>query len=180
MTRRRAILTIAAALVLTALAYSQYWVLTGRTGTVVQGRLYRAAAMPADALVAFCRRHGISTVVDLRKESGDTRAEAEALARAGIRHVSLGTGQVPAPDTVEKFLGLMDATPGEPVLLHCTHGVGRTGVFAAIYRMEYQGWPAWRAIAEAVVFSGFGSFGPGNSKSEFLRDYTPRNQKRAR
>jgi hypothetical protein len=179
MTRRRTIVVLIGAAALAALAYSQYWVLTGRAATVEAGRLYRSAAMPADRLLEFCRRHLITTVVDFRKEPADARAEAEALARAGIEHVHLPTGQVPSDDTVAQYLRLMDAKRAGPVLIHCTHGVGRTGVFSAIYRMEYQGWPNWRAIAEAVMLSGFGSFGPGNSKAKYLSAYTRRRERQA-
>jgi hypothetical protein len=52
-------------------------------------------------------------------------------------------------------------------------------VFSAIYRMEYQGWPHWRAITEAVLLSGFGSFGPGNSKATYLSAYRPRRERQA-
>jgi len=174
MSKRRTIIVLIAAGVMAALGYSQYWVFTGRVATVEPGRLYRSAGLPAGRLLEVCRLHRITTVVDLRKESEETRAEDQVLARAGIQHVGLPTGQVPSPDTVVQFLRLMDGKRGEPVLVHCTHGVGRTGVFTAIYRMEYQGWPRWRAIAEAMLFAGFGSFGPGNAKAAYLSTYTPR------
>jgi protein tyrosine phosphatase len=172
-TRRRVIVGIVVAVV-GAVAWSQYWVVTGRITTVERGRLYRSAALAPDALVAFCRSHGIRTVIDLRKTSGDTESEGAALAHAGIRHVALPTGQVPDADTVRRFLAVMDDRATGPVLVHCTHGVGRTGVFAAIYRMEYQGWSSRAAIFEAMAVAGFGSFGPGNSKAAFLSAYVPR------
>ena len=180
MSRRWTIALLSAAALVAAVGYSQYWVATGRVATVEPGRLYRSAAVPPDRLLEICRRHGITTVVDFRKEPADARAEVEMLAREGIQHVSLATGQVPSSETVAQFLRLMDTKRHEAVLIHCSQGVGRAGVFSAIYRMEYQGWPRWRAIAEAVVLSGFGSFGPGNSKTKFLWGYTPRQSGRAR
>ena len=178
MSRRRTTIVLAATGLIAALGYSQYWVLTGRVATVEPGRLYRSAGLPPDRLLEICRRHGITTVVDLRKDPTQTRAEAEILAREGIQHVSLPTGQVPSAETVVEFLRLMDGKRGEPVLIHCTHGVGRAGVFSAIYRMEYQGWPHWRAIAEAIALSGFDSFGPGSAKEKYLSAYTPRRSRR--
>ncbi len=172
--RRRKMLGLALAVTVGLVAYSQYWVLTGRVATVEPGRLYRSAALPADTLVAFCRAHGIRTVVDLRKTSNDTASEGQVLAAAGIRHVALPTGQVPDAETVRRFLAVMDDRGNAPVLVHCTHGVGRTGVFSAIYRMEYQGWSARTAVLEAMALAGFGSFGPGNAKAAFLLDYVPR------
>jgi len=178
--RWRMVVGVVVVAVLGVLAWSQYWVATGRAATVEQGRLYRSAALPPDRLVEFCRTRGIRTVVDLRKVSTDTVEEGESLARAGIRHVALPTGQVPSAETVRHFLTVMDDRRNDPVLVHCTHGVGRTGVFSAIYRMEYQGWSSRSAILEAIVMAGFGSFGPGNPKAAFLSTYVPRAKARSR
>ena len=173
-TRRRAILVLIAAVVVTSAAASQYWVLRGRVTTVESNRLYRSAALEPQRLLDLCRVHHITTVIDLRTDSPETRAEADVLARAGVVHIPLPTGQVPRPETVARFLELMDARRHEAVLVHCTHGVGRSGVFSAIYRMEYQGWSNWRAVTEAMLLAGFGSFGPRNSKTAFLWSYVPR------
>ena len=180
MRKRRTLLLLAGAAIVAAVGASQIWVLRGRVAAVEPGRLYRSAVLPPDRLLDVCRRYRITTVIDFRKTQADVGAEAERLARAGIEHVSLATGQVPSAETVAEFLRLMDAKRHEAVLIHCHHGVGRAGVFSAIYRMEYQGWPRWRAIAEQVVHSGFGSFGPGNEKAAFLNTYTPRQPRPAR
>jgi len=174
MRKRRTLLLLAGAALVAAIGAFQVWVLRGRVATVEPGRLYRSAALTPDRLLEVSRRYGVTTVIDFRKTQADVDAEAERLARAGIEHVSLATGQVPSAEAVAEFLRLMDAKRGEPVLIHCRHGVGRTGVFSAIYRMEYQGWPRWRAITEAMLVAGFDSFGPGNPKTAFLKTYTPR------
>jgi protein tyrosine/serine phosphatase len=173
MTRRRMALVI---LLLTAgaLAYSQFWVARGRVGTVAAGRLYRSAAMPEDRLLEVCRERGIRTVIDLRKASSDTAAEAAVLAGAGIRHVALPSEQVPSAETVSAFLRVIDDPAAGPILVHCTHGVGRTGVMSSIYRMEYQGWSPARATAEALLYAGFDSFWPRSEKARFLSGYVPR------
>lgn len=176
MTRRRAGLAAAAAAVVAAVGVSQCWILRGRVATVEAGRLYRSAALSPGRLLDLCRRHRIAAVVDFRSAAADADAESALLEQAGIRHIGLPTGQVPSRETVAAFLRVMDDDRNRPVLMHCRHGVGRTGVFAAIYRMEYQGWPRWRAIAEAMMFAGLDSFGPGNPKTRFLRSYVPRRQ----
>jgi protein tyrosine phosphatase (PTP) superfamily phosphohydrolase (DUF442 family) len=141
---------------------------------VEDGRLYRSGALPADRLTRLCAEKGIRTVVDFRKTESDAREEAATLARLGVRSIHLPSAQVPPADTVTAFLQIMDETRGEPVLIHCRHGVGRAGVFAAIYRMEYQGWSPRRAWLEAWAYSGFTSFLPGSSKAAFILSYRPR------
>ena len=142
MTRRRRVLAVTAAALLGALGYSRSWVYLGRVATVERNRLYRSAALSDDRLLDLCRLHRITTVVDLREESPETLAEAKTLARAGIAHVGLPTGQVPSRETVARFLQVMDAKRHEAVLVHCAQGVGRSGVFSAIYRMEVPGMAA--------------------------------------
>jgi len=36
--------------------------------------------------------------------------------------------------------------------VHCRHGIVRTGVFVAIYRMERQGWPPQKALDEMKLY----------------------------
>ena len=81
---------------------------------------------------------------------------------------------MPRPEAVAEFLKIMDEEANLPVLIHCEHGVGRTGVFAAIYRMEYQGWPNARAQWEALALAGFESFREDRPKGRFILDYVPR------
>lgn len=178
MTRRRTIILLIAAALLAAVGLWAYWESRGRVAVVEPARLYRSAALSATRLLEVCRRYRITTVVDFRDKSAETAAEAEVLARAGIEHVSLPTPQVPSADTVARFLRVMDDKRGQAVLIHCEHGVGRTGLFSAIYRMGYQGWPAWRAIAEAWLLAGFGSFGPRSEKTTYLLGYVPRHSLR--
>ena len=167
--RRRAVVVLLLVLALVGAGF--YWDATGRLATVEAGRLYRSKRMAPDRLVEVCRRLGIQTVIDLRKAGEGVTAEAEALARAGIRHVHLPSSQVPDLPTVDRFLEVMSDPTSQPVLLHCRHGVGRTGVFSAIYRMERQGWSVTRASLEALVMAGGGSFGLFSDKRAFLAQY---------
>ena len=144
----------------------------GRYAIVDPGRLYRSAEYAPWRLVEECKRLGIRTVVDFRNESADTDAEAKALAEAGIRHAHLATGQVPPPEIVDAFLEIMSDEKNLPVLIHCEHGVGRTGLHAAIYRMEFQGWSKKCARFEAMLLAGFDSFQKDTDKARFLESYT--------
>lgn len=145
-----------------------------RFQVVSEGKLYRSAEMPPDELARRCRRLGIRTVIDFRKPGGDVDAERAALARGGVRHVHLPSKQVPKPEVVRGFLEVMDDPANLPALLHCTHGVGRTGVLSAVFRMEYEGWSNDRARREAQRLGGIKSFRKDKPKGRFLLNYTPR------
>ena len=156
--------------------YLGYWAAMGRYAVVDPGRLYRSAQYAPWRLVEECKRLGIRTVVDFRNPSPDTDAEAEALAEAGVRYAHLATGQVPPPEIVDAFLEIMSDEQNLPVLIHCEHGVGRTGLHAAIYRMEFQGWSKKCARFEAMLLAGFDSFQKDTDKARFIESYTPQSR----
>jgi len=162
-------------LVLIATAgYLGYWAAMGRFAVVDPGHLYRSAEMTPSRLAETCTRLGIHTVVDFREGSPKVDAEAEALREIGVEHVHLPTGQVPSLEVVDAFLQIMSDKKRHPVLIHCEHGVGRTGLHVAIYRIEFQGWSKSRARLEAMLLAGFDSFQEGTDKARFLEAYTPR------
>jgi len=156
--------------------YLGYWAAMGRYAVVDPGRLYRSAQYAPWRLVEECKRLGIRTVVDFRNPSPDTDAEAEALDKTGVRYAHLATGQVPPPEIVDAFLEIMSDEANLPVLIHCEHGVGRTGLHAAIYRMEFQGWSKECARFEAMLLAGFDSFQKDTDKARFIESYTPRSR----
>ncbi|ABM61579.1 dual specificity protein phosphatase family protein [Halorhodospira halophila] len=138
------------------------------------GVLYRTTEMPPQRLVALCRAQGVRTVIDLRRKAHRAEAEAAALEPAGIRHVHLPSAQVPDASTVAAFLELMDDPANGPVVIHCVHGVGRTGALMAVYLMEYRGLDNESARRAAKRIGGFQSFGRGRPKGEFVLHYAPR------
>ncbi len=176
--RARPAVLITIVLVLVGIgAYLGYWAAMGRYAVVDPGVLYRSAQYAPWRLVEECKRLGISTVVDFRNASPEVDAEARALAEIGVRFAHLDTGQVPPPEIVDAFLEIMSDEKNHPVLIHCEHGVGRTGVHAALYRIEFQGWSKARARFEAMLLAGFDSFQKDTDKARFIESYTPRLRK---
>jgi protein tyrosine phosphatase (PTP) superfamily phosphohydrolase (DUF442 family) len=171
---RRVVLATVLLVLVAAAGYLGYWAAMGRFAVVDPGHLYRSAEMTPSRLAETCTRLGIRTVVDFREGSPKVDAEAEALREIGVEHVHLPTGQVPSPEVVDAFLRIMSDKERHPVLVHCEHGVGRTGVHVAIYRIEFQGWSKRRARLEAMLLAGFDSFQKGTDKARFLEAYTPR------
>jgi len=149
-------------------------VLDYRFFTLNEGKVFRSAAMPSEILLKKIRKHKIRTVIDFRKPSQSSSSEKDTLDQVGVLYINLQSEQVPTYETIEKFLSILDHPENKPLLLHCEHGVGRAGVFSAIYRMEYDKWDNERAIRESRLLSCFGSFKKGSYKEVFLRQYTPR------
>src|SRR5215467_4014434 len=118
----------------------------------VNDHVFRGGQPPADAWQRLARL-GVKTVIDLRRtDEHSTTEEAQAVAAAGMRYVSVPMKGVVAPtdEQIDKVLKLLDSQ--EPVFVHCRRGADRTGTVIACYRIAHDGWGNQRALAEAKSF----------------------------
>ena len=109
---------------------------------------YYRGAQPKGHDFADLAALGIKTVIDLAEE-GDRAEEANA-AKAGMKFVRIPmtTHETPGPQTIAKFLALVNDPASQPVYVHCMGGRHRTGVMTAIYRMTADAWTPVRAFSE--------------------------------
>ncbi|BAU56568.1 dual specificity protein phosphatase family protein [Halorhodospira halochloris] len=139
--------------------------------------LYRSTEMPPERMACLCLAQNIRTVIDLRRKHDRAEAERVALKQAGIKHVHLPSPQVPTEDVVNSFLEIMDDPGNYPVVIHCVHGVGRTGALLAVYSIEYKQLDNEQARRLAKRIGGFQSFGSNRPKGRFLISYVPRRER---
>jgi hypothetical protein len=144
-----------------------------RLREVVPGRFYRSGQMTAEGFADAVARFHIRTILNVQDDvpdpdvdrdfwSGRTVKESALCDRLGVRFVQISPDLIPRrripggrPEAIDKFLAVMDDEASYPVLLHCRAGLHRTGVLAAVYRMEYQGWTPAEAYREMKAH-GFG------------------------
>ena len=113
--------------------------------------LYRSA-LPDEAAKPLLDELHISTVINFLPESDDSWLKTSA-----IKHVQLPyrTNHVDDADVVAALRAIQTAQAQGPVLMHCKHGVDRTGLMAAMYRVVVQDWSKEDALKE-MTQGGFG------------------------
>jgi protein tyrosine/serine phosphatase len=140
----------------------------------INDHLYRGA-QPSPAAFSELKKLGVTTVVNLRRES-DTSAEAErkAVEAQGLRFVAIPVGGFSAPtnEQVVTFLAILRDHPQDKVFVHCQYGEDRTGVFIAAYRMAFEHWTAAQAVSEMNHF-GFHRHWQ-REMQDFVRDFPAR------
>ena len=111
-------------------------------------------AQPSAQGLAELKKLGVTTIVDLRGNSGPVareRAQAESL---GMRFVNIPVLGWSAPDDakVAQFLKVVQQDPTQKIFVHCYYGEDRTGVMVATYRIAQQNWTPEQAAAEMNSF----------------------------
>jgi protein tyrosine/serine phosphatase len=116
------------------------------TPTLYRSRQPDAAAQP------LLKKLGVVTVVDFIKESDSKWLSDPSVAQVQI---PLQTVHVDDADMIQSLRAVRTAQEKGPVLIHCKHGLDRTGLVAAMYRIVVQGWSKQAALDE-MEHGGFG------------------------
>lgn len=148
--------------------------------TVADGILYRSGLLRSENLEKVLDEYGIRTVVSLVNHDSDRAArvveESRTCRERGIRFVDMpmNANSPPTPEQVAQWLALLDDEENWPILVHCRHGVVRTGMMVAVYEMEYEGKGNQQVLRELPRFGH--DFDTPRSKPvrDFILDYTPR------
>ena len=117
---------------------------------VAPGRLMRGSELDAAGFAELARQ-GIDTVINLKREDHSEQPLVEALGMRSV-YIPFYDQSLPSPREIAAFLAVAEDPASGKVYVHCEHGVGRTGVMVAIYRIHHDGFTAEAALAEAKSF----------------------------
>ncbi len=154
-------------------------------GVITAGKVYKSGAIHADDIGDYISKYGIKTVIDLRdtqNQKTNREEEKKAIDKIdGTRYVNITSPQVPTKENLKLFYKVLDEPSNYPVLIHCYHGLGRTMLYVALYRIEYENYTnedARRLTRPYPVesFLHHSSFSKGREKGRFLIDYVKRDQ----
>ena len=141
----------------------------GNAGTM-EPTLVRGAR-PGDEGLAKLKDRGFRTIVNLTSD-GHERQTAE---RLGFDYFEIPLtanlwSSPPREEQVEQFLSLARDPERRPLYFHCRKGRDRTGMMAALYRIEVDRWTNGEAIEEMRAFGYHGWF---RDLIQYVRTYVP-------
>lgn len=107
---------------------------------------------PSEEGLNLLKQKGIATIINLREEATAIEAERAYVQSIGLRYISipLRPFDVPATESIEKFLILIHEKDQQPFFIHCLHGMDRTGLMVGLYRMKYSDWTYERSLEEML------------------------------
>ena len=116
----------------------------------VNSGLYRGA-QPKKGGLGKLKAKGVKTIINLRRENADTRAEAAEARALGMNYfaIPLPEHSRPQNDEVLRALSIINAPENQPVFVHCRRGADRTGTIIACYRIMHDQWTGSQARREA-------------------------------
>lgn len=155
-------------------------------GVVSEGKVYKSGAIKPSEIKKYIKKYNIKTVIDLRREATafSSKSEKEAIDKiTGVNYINIRSPQVPTQENLKDFFEILDNKANYPIHIHCYHGLGRTMLYVALYRIEYENWSNKKARAktrpyypvESFVYDS--KFAKGKKKGDFLINYKPRDIK---
>jgi protein tyrosine phosphatase (PTP) superfamily phosphohydrolase (DUF442 family) len=117
----------------------------------ISERLYRGA-QPRPGGLRRLTELGINTVINLRGADAQTRADEAEARSLGLNYfnIPLPIWGRPNDADVRRILEIIDAPESGHVFVHCRDGIDRTGMIAALHRINSEGWTTQKATTEAM------------------------------
>lgn len=142
-----------------------------RRAAWIDSTLMRGGRPGSAGLVAL-KTFGFRTIVNFDRDDGEQREAA----RLGLDHFEIPLtahlwSSPPREDQVRTFHELVSDPRRRPLFFHCRHGRDRTGMMAALHRIEVDGWTAIAAVRE---MQSFGYCDWYRDLIDFVMSYIPR------
>jgi len=95
---------------------------------------------------------GAKTIISLREDQPALQKEREIVTALGMDYyaIPIRLFAVPDEEAIDYFLDIVSDKKNQPCFVHCLHGMDRTGLVVAIYRMQFHDWTFEQAHEELL------------------------------
>jgi len=163
--------------VATLLCLARFWYLEeqGNFHAITPGEAYRSCQMDRDELEHYIRKYGIRSVINLQGRhdgKGWYTEENDVCRETGARHydLDLASDRVPSKSEIKALLDIFGTAP-RPVLIHCQAGADRSGLVAAMWKMDVDGAQKSEARKQLSILFGHVPIGPTRALDEFIENW---------
>lgn len=115
---------------------------------VVPGKIYRSGQPGPAQLASWIDRYGLKTILVLKPTLRPYEQEIATQHGVRLHHIVVSTRQGMPEEQWQQIKAILTDEQNYPLLFHCHSGADKTGLVAALYRVEIQGWPLWKALLE--------------------------------
>jgi protein tyrosine/serine phosphatase len=115
---------------------------------VVPGKIYRSGQPSPAQLTEWIRKYNLKTILVLKPTLRPYEKELAGKLGVNLHHIVVSTKQGLPENQWQQIKQILTEEENLPLLLHCHSGADKTGTVTALYRVEVQGWPLWKALLE--------------------------------
>ncbi len=116
--------------------------------TVVPGKIYRSGQPGPAQLESWIDRYGLKTILVLKPALRPYEQDIARRRGVTLHHIVVSTRRGMPEEQWQRIKAILTDEQNYPLLFHCHSGADKTGLVAALYRVEVQGWPLWKALLE--------------------------------
>lgn len=143
---------------------------------VIPNTIYRSGQPSEKNFTKWQNKYHFKSILNLRgreycKSESESLECNESIRKHGIntRNLGISSKKMPYPEEVKEIISFIQKSP-KPLLIHCKHGVDRTGLVSAI-AIILNDQPLETALYQISLFKGFLPFRHHEILRVFLYDY---------
>lgn len=165
-------------LLLSSASYFLYMKEQGNFHTITYGEAYRSAQLDTDEFEYYIKKYNIKSIVNLRGKNVAApwyEEEIRVSSKHGIKHfdISLSASLEPTEEDISELIEIFKAAP-RPVLIHCLAGADRSGLAAAIWKIEVDKESRSEAEKQLSFLYGHLPMGGPSAMDRFFQKYADR------